>query len=62
MSHDHGSQFPEILVTAGVIGMPVGIENKPDRLIRQLGDHLPNRIGQGGILVIHEERAVFSDA
>ena len=61
MGNDHRAPGAEVLVTAGVVRMPVGIQHELHRLIGDLSDHLPNRVRQGSVLVVHQENAVFAN-
>ena len=47
-------------VAAGVIAMPVGIDQEPDGLVRQGGNCSRDFVGQGRKLVVDHKYAVFS--
>ena len=62
MRHDQAAALPQVLVAAGVVEMPVGVQHEPDGARLNALDRLDDGGRQGRVLVVHHEDAVFAGA
>jgi hypothetical protein len=62
VSHDEGSRLPQVLVAAGVVAVPVGVEHEADRPVGERGGSGPDLVRQGRVLVVDEERPVRTES
>ena len=60
MGHDHRTATPKILVPAGVIEMPVGVDHEADRVGVERRDCRRDLVGERRELVVDDDVAVLA--
>jgi hypothetical protein len=58
--HDPRAGLAEILVAAGVIAVPVGVDHEPHRLIGDLTERGEDPVGERRVLIVHQNHAVLA--